>query len=166
MPNANSGTKFTHMSNLQLGSSSGGGGFKRGIVNVTDAATYTVLDYDSGKLHVLPDLSADITITLPTPAYGLEYEFIYGGAASDAHDWLIDTGSDTNYFIGGVTHLDDDAGSAADEVVPVYSDGNSNSKLTVLTPDCGTSVKIFCDGTNWYLNGIVVASTAPSLADQ
>jgi hypothetical protein len=91
---------------------------------------------------------------------------IYGGAASDVQDWLIDTGSNTNYYIGGVTHLDDDAGSAGDEVVPVYSDGNSNSKLTVLTPDCGTSVKLYCDGTNWYVNGFVVASTAPSFADQ
>lgn len=165
---ANESTKFSHFSNIQVGGENGnGGGFKCGVpVSVTDATTYTVLTKNSGKLHVLPNLTADITITLPTPAVGLNYEFIYGGAAADAQDWLIDTAADANYFIGGVTHLDADAGSAGDEVVPVYADGNSNSKLTVLTPEVGTSVKLVCDGTNWYLNGIVVSAGAPSFADQ
>lgn len=167
MTAVNSGDKFTHFSNIQVGSSTGGGGVKVGVpVSVTDAATYTMLAKNSGKIHVVPDLTADITISLPTVEAGLSYEFWYGGAASDAQDWLIDTGSDTNYFIGGVTHLDDDAGSAGDEVVPVYADGNSNSKLTVLTPDTGTRVVLVCDGTNWYLNGFVVSSGAPSFADQ
>lgn len=134
-------------------------------VAIPDAATYTVKTYNSGILHVLPDLTADTVITLPSAADGLVYEFWYGGAAADAQDWLIDTGANANFFKGGVTHLDTDAGSAGDEVVPVYADGNSNSKMTVLTPEPGTSVKLHCDGTNWYVNGIVVSATAPSFAD-
>ena len=98
---------------------------------VTDAATYTVREYNSGILHVIPNLTADIVISLPPEEAGLTYEFIYGGAAADAQDWLLDSGSNTNYFVGGVVHLDSDANSAGDEVVPVYSDGTSNSKLTV-----------------------------------
>lgn len=141
-------------------------GLRFNPVAIADAATYTVKDSNSGILHVLPNLTADITITLPTAAEGLEYEFWYGGAAADAQDWLFTTGSDTNYFIGGVTHLDTDAGSAGDEVVPVYADGNSNSKLTVLTPEVGTVIRLHCNGTNWYVNGTAVSATAPSFADQ
>jgi hypothetical protein len=68
--------------------------------------------------------------------------------------------------VGGVVHLDTDAGSASDEVVPVYPDGNSNSKFNVLVPEGGTRVRFECDGTLWYINGTVVSATAPTFADQ
>lgn len=131
-------------------------------VVVTDAATYTVKEYNSGVLHIVPNLTADITITLPSPKKGLSYKFWYGGAAADAQDWLITTGSNTNYFVGGVKFSDQDT----DVMAPVYSDGNSNSKLTVLTPEVGTWVEIVSDGTLWYLNGDVFSATVPTLADQ
>ena len=47
------------------------GGNAEGIVNVPDAATYTVLAADSGKVHIMPDLTASCTITLPTEKAGL-----------------------------------------------------------------------------------------------
>ena len=131
-------------------------------VAIPDAATYTVKTFNSGILHVLPNLTDDITISLPSAADGLVYEFWYGGAAADAQDWLIDAGSNTNFFKGGVVHLDEDAADA--EVAAVYSDGNSNSKLTVLTPAAGTVVKMHCDGTNWYVNGTVVSASASAAA--
>jgi hypothetical protein len=137
-------------------------GLRYNPVAIPDAATYTVKDYNSGILHVLPNLTADITITLPTPEKGLVYEFWYGGAAADAQDWLIDTTSNTYFFKGGVVHLDEDAADA--EVASVYSDGNSNSKLTVLTPAAGTWIKLHCDGTNWYVNGQVVSASASAAA--
>lgn len=137
---------------------------KQGVVNVTDAATYAVLAADSGKIHVIPDLTADCTLTLPTPAAGLNYAFIYGGATADAQDWIISTGSGTNYYVGGGIHIDSDAGAGADEVVPVFSDGNSNDFLTVLTPQGGTKIELWCDGTLWYVNAIVVSASASALA--
>lgn len=135
-------------------------------IAVPDAATYSVKTFNSGIVHILPNLTADIVISLPAPKVGLEYEFWYGGAAADAQDWLLDTGSNTYFYKGGVVHVDDD--SAGDEATPVYSDGNSNSKLTVLTPSAGTAVKLFCDGTNWYVTGMVVSasSSAAAFADQ
>lgn len=136
------------------------------VVDIGDNTTYTVLAANSGKIHTLPNLTADITITLPTPAAGLEYVFIYAGVAADAQDWLFDTGSDTNFYLGGLVHLDTDAGSAGDEVVPIAGDGNSNSKLSVLVPDVGTRVEMVCDGTNWILTGQVVGATVPAFADQ
>lgn len=135
------------------------------LVNVGDVAAYTVLAANSGKPHIVPNLTADCTFTLPTPAAGLDYTFIYGGVAADAQDWIISTGSGTNFYLGGVVHLDTDAGSAGDEVVPVASDGNSNDFLTVLVPDVGTWVRLICDGTNWFAVGQVVGATAPTFTD-
>jgi hypothetical protein len=108
----------------------------------------------------VPNLTADCAITLPTPAAGLTFEFVYAGVAADAQDWNFTTGSNTNYFLGGVVHLDTDAGSAGDEVVQVAPDGNSNSKMNVLVPDVGTRVRFVSDGTLWYLDGTIVAATA------
>jgi hypothetical protein len=138
-------------------------GAKSSVVVVTDAASYTVLAANSGRVHVVPNLTADITIDLPTPAAGLNYEFIYGGAAADGQDWFFDTGSNTNYFVGGVVNLDV---GGTPEVVVVYSDGNSNSTLDADTPAAGTSIKFYSDGTVWYVNGTVVSAAAPAFADQ
>ena len=63
------------------------------IVNVTDAATYTVLAANSGKTHVMPNFTASCTLTLPTAASGLEYVFISKAVAADAQNWVFDTGS-------------------------------------------------------------------------
>lgn len=136
------------------------------LVSLTDTTAYTVLAANSGKVHVIPNLTGDLTLTLPTAAAGLEYTFRYSGVAADAQDWLIDATSNTNFFLGGVVHLDTDAGSAGDEVVPVAGNGSSNSKLNVLVPDVGTEVRLICDGTNWHLCGQVVGATAPTFADQ
>jgi hypothetical protein len=135
-------------------------------VKVPDAATYTVLAKDSGKVHLMPNMTADVTdIRLPTPKYGLFYRFEYVGVAADAQDWLFKTGSDTNYFLGGVIHIDTDAGAGTDEIVPVYPDGNSNSMLDFDTPQVGTWVEFWCDGTLWYVQGHMVGVTAPTFAD-
>lgn len=137
-----------------------------GVVNIGDSAAYTALAANSGKTHFIPNLTEDLVISLPTAAAGLRYEFIYAGVAADAQDWAIDSGSNTNYFLGGVAHLDADAGSGGDEVVPVAPNGSSNSILNVLVPDVGTRVLAVCDGTNWVLSGQVVGATAPTYADQ
>lgn len=129
-------------------------------VAIPDAATYTVKDYNSGLPHILPDLTADIVISLPAAAAGLAYSFV-AGAAIDAQDWQINTGSDTNFYKGGLLYVDD--APAADSVA---SDGNSNSKVNILTPEAGTAVHVHCDGTNWYIWGTVASANAPTFADQ
>lgn len=135
-------------------------------IAVPDAATYAILVANSGKPHTVPDLTATCTFAMPAEADGLEFEFIYSGVAADAQNWVFDTGSDTNYFIGGLVHLDTDAGDAGDEVVPIAGDGNSNSKLTIVTPNVGTRIRFLCTGTLWVLSGFVVSATVPSFADQ
>ncbi len=138
-----------------------------GMVVVTDTNAYTVLSANAGKVHFMPDLTADSTLTLPAEAAGLSYEFVYAGGAADAHDWTIDTGADANYFVGGLVQSDPDDGG--DDTVVYYSDGDSNSKLGVLTPEAGTVVKLWCqNGTNWYVSGAVISATdaGVTFADQ
>jgi hypothetical protein len=135
-------------------------------VNVTDAATYSVLAADSGKIHIMPNFTASCTLTLPTAAAGLEYIFIGKAVAADAQDWIIKSPSATNYFIGGVAFADTDAGAGADEIhAGVWSNGSSNDFLTVVTPGAGTRIHVICDGTNWIVNGQVFSATVPAFSD-
>jgi len=139
------------------------GGNAEGIVNVADATTYTVLAADSGKVHIMPDLTATCTITLPTEKAGLTFKFWYCAAAIDAHNWVINTSGNSNYYVGGVGHADT---TADDNAESLFSDGNSNSALTIVKPGTGSWVEIVCDGLLWYLCGMVVGADIPTIADQ
>lgn len=130
------------------------------LVNVTDAASYTVLAADSGKPHIIPNFTATCTIALPAAASGLEYEFISKAIAADAQDWKIQSPGN---FLGGVLFLDTD--DPADTVIAVFPNGSSNDFLNVVTPSGGTRLKFVCDGTNWIAGGIVVSATTPAFAD-
>jgi len=124
--------------------------------------TLTAPANGGGVLNIVPDGTQDNTYTLPTPVAGQSFTFVYGGGAADATDFIIDTGSDTNFFIGGVTFHDTDDGA----VSVVYSDGNSNSKLQVNVPAGAQITVIALDATNWQVFGTVVGATAPAFADQ
>jgi hypothetical protein len=136
------------------------------FVNVTDAATYTILAADSGKIHIMPNFTASCTLALPAVAAGLEYTFIGKAVAADAQNWIIQSASATNFFLGGVSFADTDAGSGADEIhAGIWSNGSSNDFLTVVTPGAGTRIHMICDGTNWIVNGQVFSATVPAFSD-
>jgi hypothetical protein len=136
------------------------------FVNVTDAATYTVLAADSGKIHIMPNFTASCTLALPAVAAGLEYTFIGKAVAADAQNWVFQSASATNFFLGGVAFADTDAGAGADEIhAGVWSNGSSNDFLTIVTPGAGTIIYMICDGTNWIVNGQVFSATVPAFSD-
>ena len=136
------------------------------FVNVTNAATYTVLAADSGKIHIMPDFTSSCTLALPAVASGLEYTFIGKAVAADAQNWIFQSASATNYYIGGVSFADTDAGAGADEIhAGVWSNGSTNDFFTVVTPGAGTRVHMICDGTNWIVNGQVFSATVPAFSD-
>jgi len=116
----------------------------------------------SGRTLIVPNGTQDNTYTLPTPVAGSCFSFVYGGGAADATDFIIDTGADANFFIGGVTFHDTDDGA----VSVVFSDGNSNSKLQVNVPAAAQIHVMGLDGTNWQIWGTAVGATAPAFADQ
>ena len=115
----------------------------------------------SGRLLVVPAITANRTITLPSPVAGAHFKFIYGGAAEEAQNIIFDTGANANYFIGGIVHIQSDADSLS-----VYSDGNSNSKLTLTDFGCSEINILAKDSTNWLLWGWSEGADAPAFADQ
>ena len=125
-------------------------------------ASLTAATNGGGVVNIVPNGTQDNTYTLPAPVAGQSFTFVYGGGAADATDFIINTGSNTNYFIGGVAFHDTDDGAAS----VIFSDGNSNSKLQVNVPASAQITVIAKDGTNWQVWGTVVGATAPTFADQ
>ena len=142
------------------------GGVATKPVTVPDAATYTFLVKDSGKLHIIPDLTADCTFTLPSVANasGLTYQLAYSGAAADGQDWIIVTAATTELFKGGVVFHDENIGGAGIEVLAVYADFSNDDTFTILTPQVGTDVVLTSDGASWIVNGTVISDTVPTFA--
>ena len=120
-----------------------------------DAATH------SGRVLAVPAIGANRTITLPAPVAGQTYKFIYAGAAEETENLIIVTPGNSNFFLGGIVHLDSNADN-----VSVYADGNSNSKLTLT--DFGVfEINIVAkDSTNYYIWGYQEGADAPAFADQ
>ena len=132
-----------------------------GPVTLGDENTTLTNATHSGRLIVVPAITANRTITLPSPVAGAHFKFIYGGAAEEAQNIIFDTGANANYFIGGVAHIQSDADSGS-----VYADGNSNSKLT-LTDFGTTEINILAkDSTNWLVWGWSEGADAPAFGDQ
>jgi len=138
-----------------------GSGLQVTPVTFSDADTTLTATANSGRINVVPAITGNRTLTLPSPTAGIWFRFIYGGAAEEAENLIFDTGSDTNFFIGGVVHLDSNADN-----VSVYSDGNSNSKLTLT--DFGIfEINILAkDSTNWIIWGYQEGADVPAFADQ
>ena len=86
------------------------------------------------------------------------------GGAADAHDFQLNTGSNTNFWIGGIFQHD----IGGDDGVAYHPNLSSNSRINFLTPDASTYAKCFCDGTNWFIEARLssVTNTGITFADQ
>ena len=115
----------------------------------------------SGRTLVVPAITANRTITLPAPVAGSHFKFIYGGAAEEAENLIIITPGNSNYFIGGIVHADSNADN-----VSVYSDGNSNSSLTLTDFGCFEINILAKDSTNYFIWGYAEGADVPAFADQ
>ena len=132
-----------------------------GPVTLGDENTTLTNATHSGRLIVVPAITANRTITLPSPVAGAHFKFIYGGAAEEAENLIFDTGADANYFIGNIVHDDSDA-----DDVSIYADGNSNSTLT-LTDFGSMEINILAkDSTHWLIRGFSQGADAPAFAEQ
>ena len=120
-----------------------------------DAATH------SGRTLVVPAIGSNRTITLPAPVAGQTYKLIYGGAAEEAENLIIVTPGNTNFFIGCIVHLDSNADNTS-----IYSNGSSNSKLTLTDFGCFEINIIAKDSTNYFIHGYAESADAPAFANQ
>ncbi|WP_339863204.1 hypothetical protein [Thalassospira alkalitolerans] len=138
-----------------------GSGLQVTPITLGDENTTLTATANAGRTNVVPAITGNRTLTLPSPTAGIWFKFIYGGAAEEAENLIIDTGADANFFIGGVIHLDSNADN-----VSVYADGNSNSILTLT--DFGLfEINILAkDSTNWIIWGHQEGADVPAFTDQ
>lgn len=117
---------------------------------------------NSGVTNFIPDAGQAITMTLPTPVLGVSYRFVYGGGAADASNHVITTGTNTLFFVGGLSFFDTDT----DVIATVYANGSTNSKLTLNVVGACDITFVGASATTYRVFGYVNANTAPAFADQ
>ena len=131
-------------------------------VALADASSTTLTAAtNGGRTNVIVDTSQNSTYVLPTPSAGLSFKFIYGGAAADATDHIIKTSGNTLMFKGALLHADTDGNTNA----TVFADGDSNSILTILTPQAYEINIVGHSSTVYYISGWVADVSAPTFAD-
>ena len=132
-----------------------------GPVSLSDGDVTLTNATHSGRILLVPDGTQDNTYTLPAPIAGSVFRFVYAGGAADGTDALIITPGNTNFYIGGITHLDTNADNAT-----VFSNGSSNSSVQLNVPQAFDITIVGKDTTNYQIFGTVTSTTVPAFADQ
>ena len=128
-------------------------------VALNDAAQTLTAATHAGRAIMIPALTQDNTYTLPTPAAGVSFHFVYGGAATETEAFIIKTANNTMFFKGSLLHADIGADS-----VTVYANGTAHFTLTC---DLIQSLDITITGvsaTVYLVEGFVGGATAPAFS--
>lgn len=119
----------------------------------------------AGRLLIGNDLTADRTLTLPTPKAGMTFRIVgpnLASAAEDGHDLLIACGTGNSvFFQGQVTFLDIDGNA----ISVVGSDGDSNELFQINVPGHYDITIVGVSTTVYRISGFVSSDTAPTFAD-
>lgn len=146
---ANESDLYTHFSNVEVGTSSGGGGLRvkgvqqgQGFANTVTGAT-TLTSANNGQVIVM-DAAAGATITLPALADGLHFKFVVGSTFATTN-WIVASAEGDN-ITGNII-----VNGAA---VPAAAEDQINFVATAET--VGDFVEIFADSGNsqWIVWGI------------
>ena len=137
----------------------------RAPVTLADASSTTLTAAaNAGRTNMVVDCSQNSTYVLPTPSAGLTFKFIYIGAATDASSHIFQTAGNTIFFKGALQHNDNNqTGQTTDTV---FSDGDSNSKITLATPEAYEINLVGVSSTVYAVSGFTASDTAVAFADQ
>ena len=134
-------------------------------VSLADANVTLTEATHAGRLLIGNDLTADRTMTLPTPIAGMTFRFVgpnIASAGEDGHDLIISAGTGNSiYFQGQVSFLDIDG----DANSVVGSNGSSNETLQINVPGHYDVTLVGVSATIWRVSGFVSSDTAPAFAD-
>ncbi len=133
------------------------GGNQTLMITTADAAV-SISTANSGKIHLVPDLTADRIYTLPPNAAGLYYEFWSTRVDADGHDLQIVADNASDFYKGTLRWLDT---NGATQYVLLSPDGSSDHTLNIILP-IAFYIKMYCDGTNWFITGTVEADATPT----
>ena len=129
-------------------------------VAIADATAALTEATHAGRTLIIPTIaSSDKILTLPTPIAGMTFKFVYGHTVASSYDISISAGTgNTLYFDGAVCHV-------TGTPVMVFSDGDSNELLNIITPG-GFEINLVAVSTTvWMVSGWVFSATVPSFAD-
>lgn len=134
-----------------------------GSVQVPDGTPYTALAANSGKVHIIADQTANLTVNLPAPTDGLNFPFRLKAVAAEAQNYLFVAPAGA-FIQGGLSFADNDAGAGADEIHSgIYGNGSSHLTVTLVTPAAGTYINFYGDGTKWTVQGWINSPTVPTI---
>ena len=133
-------------------------------VTLADASSTTLTAAaNAGRVNMVVDCSQASTYVLPTPSAGLTFKFIYIGAATDASSHIFKTAGNTIFFKGALQHNDNNqTGQTTDTV---FSDGDSNSVITVALPEAYEINMVGVSATVYALSGFTAGDTPVTIAN-
>lgn len=151
----NESTKFTHLSNLKVGTTAGGGRlFIKGVEQTFDytelSAAHTCTTAENGTTFLLTGI-VGYALTLPLPSAGLKYKFIVQDLFATT-DWVVTATS--GIMFGTVMELSTVQAVAAATTI----------NLELAADTIGDWIQVESDGTNWYVSGAFAqaASVTPA----
>lgn len=155
---ANESTKYTHFSNIEIGSASGGGGVivggkQQNLGKAQDVtANLTLTAADNGKTFYLR-AAAGKTIVLPAVSAGLYFRFVVALAfATD--NWIIDSAEGDNI---------DGSIEVAGAVVVAGAEDQIN--FVASAEALGDYVELESDGVQWFVHGMAALSGGITATD-
>ena len=129
-------------------------GAKQRVIALTNVATTarTLTADDSGALITMDpstNTATTITVTMPSPEAGVTFDFlIQNDQVNAAADIILQTAANGHDFEGGIF--------CADGAADIAATTASTSKITIDATNVktvfGTTGRITCDGTDWYIN--------------
>ena len=133
------------------------------VENLDLTADKTMGAAESGEIYITTaDPAANRTLTLPPVKEGAYVKVIVGLTITSAN-LIIKTNANDSLIVGAVLFNDSDGTSTTDAPFVI---GDSEDILTLLGTNDGTLagswVEFLCNGTNWYVNGVVIADEVPT----
>ena len=133
-------------------------------VTLADASSTTLTAAaNAGRVNMVPNVSQNSTYVLPTPSAGLTFKFIYIGAATDASSHIFKTAGNTIFFKGALQHNDNN--ETGQTTNTVFSNGSSNSVITIAIPETYEINMVGVSATVYALSGFAAGDTPATIAD-
>ncbi len=126
---------------------------RKRVINLT--ANRTLKKSESGSLIVL-DKADGITVTLPSPGRGLQFEFVFKTDIASGAAVITAGTNKLRGYLHGVYHDEDDAGKTWTSDGTTFVRYNANGGTTGGLK--GTYIKLVCDNDDiWNISGINVS---------
>jgi len=155
---ANESTKYTHFSNVEIGTANGGGnlvvaGVEQNLgaaQTVTGALTLT--GADNGKTLYM-NAAGGATITLPAVSAGLSFKFVVAAAFATTN-WIVASAEGDNI---------DGSIEVAGAVVVAGAEDQINFVATAEA--LGDHIVVHSDGTQWFVHGMAALTGGITATD-